>query len=297
MVFLFRRFLLATAQVLAVSCLSFAMFSAAAGDFYSAATAADPRLREGSVNALRRRAGLDRPLPARYAAWLGSVASGEFGESIAYHLPLRALLGPRIRATLRVALPALAAAWVMGLLLAFAAVRFGFGSWEPGAAAVALIPDVVAVSLLLWVAVWAGLPTGTMTLPVVALAFALLPGIFLHAASSLRAAIRLEFVGLARSRGLGGARLWLRYILPAAANPLISLAALTAAGAIGASFLVEVITGWPGLGPFFLDAVQARDYPVVQTVIAGLAALLALCNFAADVLLYRLDPRIRTPHV
>jgi peptide/nickel transport system permease protein len=56
------------------------------------------------------------------------------------------------------------------------------------------------------------------------------------------------------------------------------------------------MTGWPGLGPWFLEAVQARDYEAVQAVILVLAFFLTLTNFAADLILYRIDPRIRLPH-
>jgi peptide/nickel transport system permease protein len=159
-----------------------------------------------------------------------------------------------------------------------------------------MIPDIVAVSLLLWLAVWMGLSITGPWLPIAGLAFAMAPVVFLHASIELRHARDFDFVRIAASRGISGGRLWLRYILRAAANPLVSLAGLSIAGAIGASFVVEVLTGWPGLGPLFLDAVQARDYPIVQTVLILLAAVLIFSNFAADLLLYRLDPRIRLPH-
>jgi peptide/nickel transport system permease protein len=71
---------------------------------------------------------------------------------------------------------------------------------------------------------------------------------------------------------------------------------MSLAAAIGSCFVVEVLTGWPGLGPMFLEAVQARDYPIVQTVVVLLALVLALSNLAADLLLFRLDPRIRMSH-
>jgi peptide/nickel transport system permease protein len=87
--------------------------------------------------------------------------------------------------------------------------------------------------------------------------------------------------------------LWRSYLFPAAANPLVSLAGLSLAGAIGSSLLVEVLLGWPGLGPMFLEAALTRDYPVVISVVMLLGTVLTISNLLADLVLYRLDPRIR----
>ena len=159
-----------------------------------------------------------------------------------------------------------------------------------------MVPDVIAVGLLLWLAVEAGIPIAGGWLPIVGLTSSLIPVVFLHASGEIRHARELEFVRIAESRGLSGSRLWLRFILRAAANPLVSLAGLSVAAMIASSFVVEVLTGWPGLGPLFLEAVQARDYPIVQSILMLLAVVLALSNLAADLALYRLDPRIRLPY-
>jgi len=82
--------------------------------------------------------------------------------------------------------------------------------------------------------------------------------------------------------------------LPAALNPLISLLGLSLGSLLSASLLVEIVTGWPGLGPLFLEAVMARDFAVVLAVVMLSAAFLLIGNLVADLLLYRFDPRIRT---
>jgi peptide/nickel transport system permease protein len=159
-----------------------------------------------------------------------------------------------------------------------------------------MVPDVIAVSVMLWIAVAAGVSISGAWLPTVALAFALTPVIFLHAFGEISHSREQDFVRIAEARGIAGRRLWLRYVFRSAANPLITLAGLSVAAAIASSFVVEVLTGWPGLGPLFLEAVQARDYPIVQTVLMMLATVLAISNLAADLALYRLDPRIRLPN-
>jgi peptide/nickel transport system permease protein len=101
------------------------------------------------------------------------------------------------------------------------------------------------------------------------------------------------FLQAARGHGIGPIRLLLRHALPAAANPLISLFGLSLAGLVSASFLVEVITGWPGIGPLFLEAIYSRDFHVVMAVVMLFSLFLIIANLIADLLLYAADPRVR----
>jgi peptide/nickel transport system permease protein len=294
--FLLRRASAAAIQLLCVSVASFVLFRLVPGDIYSAALE-NPQISAETVQHLREQQGLQESWSLRYLHWVESSMRGDFGVSLAYGVPVRTLMVGRAMKTLGIAAPALFLAWAAGLAFAFLAARWRWTSGiEPGAAAAAMIPDVIAVSLILWLAVWAGLSITGAWLPVTGLTLALAPVVFLHASGELRAACDLEFVRIAQLRGISGLRLWFRFILPAAANPLVSLAGISIAAAVGSSFVVEVLTGWPGLGPLFLEAVQARDFPIVQTIIVMLAAVLTASNLAADLLLYRLDPRIRVPH-
>lgn len=290
MPYLVRRLLLAVLQLIAVAFASFALFTLVPGDYYTAAQA-DPRQSNQTLDSLRQ----SRPSRS-FGQWLNAAAAGDFGTSIAYGIPVRRLLAPRIAKTLAIALPALLLAWIVAATIAMLAARARWLPIETPTAAGAMIPDIVGVSLLIWIAVSSGLPIDSALLPIAALAITLLPAIVLHAGTQLREADCQDFVRLAKSRGINGARLSLRYLLPAAANPLVSLAGLSIASSVSASFVVEVLTGWPGLGSLFLEAVQARDYPIVETVILLLAAVLISANLAVDLFLYNLDPRMRTPH-
>ena len=84
---------------------------------------------------------------------------------------------------------------------------------------------------------------------------------------------------------------------PAALNPLVSLFGFSLGTLLSASLLVEVLVGWPGLGPLFLEAIMARDFALVLGVVMSSAVLLIAGNLIADLLLYRADPRIRTPWI
>ena len=296
MIFFLWRSLASLAQLLVLSVLLFLFFRVLPGDIYTEQLA-DPQASRQTIEALRQAAGLRSSWPHRYRDWAVSCVRGDFGTSLAYGIPVSRLIAPRIQKTLAISVPALLLAWLLGTGGGLLAVRFRWTiTLDPGAAAAAMIPDVIAVSLMLWLAVWAGIRITGAWLPIVGLTFSLLPVVFLHVSQQVRQARELEFVRIAQSRGISGRRLWLRFILRAAANPLVSLAGLSVAATIGSSFVVEALTGWPGLGPLFLEAVEARDYPIVQTILMLLAAVLALSNLAADLALYRLDPRIRVPH-
>jgi ABC-type dipeptide/oligopeptide/nickel transport system permease component len=296
MTFLLWRTVTSLVQLLVLSVVLFLFFRVLPGDIYTEQLA-DPQASRQTIEANREAAGLRNSWPHRYRDWVASCFKGDFGTSLAYGIPVSRLVAPRIQKTLAISVPALVLAWLLGTGGGLLAVRFRWTiTLDPGAAAAAMVPDVIAVGLMLWLAVWAGLRITGAWLPIVGLTSSLLPVIFLHVSEQVRSARELEFVRIAESRGISGARLWLRFILRAAANPLVSLAGLSVAATIGSSFVVEALTGWPGLGPLFLEAVQARDYPIVQTVLMLLAAVLALSNLAADLALYRLDPRIRLPH-
>jgi ABC-type dipeptide/oligopeptide/nickel transport system permease component len=296
MIFFLRRSLASLIQLFVLSVVLFLFFRVLPGDIYTAELG-DPQVSRQTIEALREAAGLKNSWPHRYRDWAASCFKGDFGASLAYGIPVSRLVARRIPKTLAISASAMALAWLLGIGGGLLAVRFRWTvALDPGVAAAAMVPDVIAVSLLLWLAVEAGVPIGGAWLPIAALTSSILPVVFLHVSREVCNAREIEFVRIAESRGISGARLWLRFILPAAANPLVSLAGLTVAATIGASFVVEALTGWPGLGPLFLEAVQARDYPVVQTILMLLATVLALSNLAADLTLYHLDPRIRLPH-
>ena len=131
------------------------------------------------------------------------------------------------------------------------------------------------------------------TLPVLALTVATLPIFFRHVRAGMLEALALPSIEAARAHGIPRRRILFRYALPAAANPLISLLGLSVATLLSASLVVEVIMGWPGLGPMLLEAIMARDLYVVIGAVMLSTVFLVAGNFLADLLLYVSDPRIR----
>jgi peptide/nickel transport system permease protein len=102
-----------------------------------------------------------------------------------------------------------------------------------------------------------------------------------------------SFMRAVHGHGIPAKRLLFRHALPAAANPLITLFGLSVAGLLSVSLLVEVIVGWPGIGPLLTEAILSRDLFVVIATVVVSTLFLAIGNLVADVLLYAFDPRIR----
>ena len=308
-----RRLIHSLLLLAGVSILSFLFSELAPGDFYSEMQN-DPRVTPETLAALRAQNGLDRPLPVRYATWLKSVARGEFGYSLAYHGPVAPLLRQRIPATLLLTAAATFLAWLLALPLGiWSAARRG--SWTDGSLKVILsfflaTPELLLAIMLLALAVQTGcLPAGGrntpgetgfgdtlrhLIIPVTVLTVGLMPVLVRHVRTSVAEAMDAPFALAARAHGIPARRLLLRHLLPAALNPLTQLFGFSLGTLLSASLLVEVIVGWPGLGPLFLEAIFARDFALVLGVIMISTAFLIAGNLVADLLLYRTDPRIRT---
>jgi peptide/nickel transport system permease protein len=307
-----RRLLHGLLLLVGVSLLSFLLADLAPGDYFSALRT-DPRVSAETVAALRAQYGLDRPLPVRYAAWAASVLRGDFGYSLAYNSPVGPLLWGRVRATLLLTGTATFLAWLIALPLGIwnATAR---GTWGDSVSKVVLsfllaIPDLLLAIVFLMLAVETGyFPAGGMmspgpervedvawhlVLPVVVLVLGMLPTLVRHVRASMAEAIDSPFALSARAQGIPRRRLLFRHLLPAAANPLISLFGFSLGTLLSASLLIEVVMGWPGLGPLFLEAIMARDFALVLAVVMLSASFLVVGNLLADILLYRMDPRIR----
>ncbi len=318
MYYLIRRAAHGIVLLLGVSILSFVLAQLAPGEFFQSVRL-DPRISAATVEALRSRYGLDRPLPVRYFLWLQSVARGDLGFSFAYDKPVMSLLRPRVGNTLVLAATAALLAWLVAIPVGVWSAAWR-GSWldrvcSTATSTLLAIPDLVVALGLLFLAVRTGwFPSGGMhsvgsadlsgwagmrdlgshiVIPCTALVLVLLPTLVRHVRASILETLDSPFVKTARAHGIPKRRVLWRQVLPAAANPLISLFGMTVGGLLSASLLIEVIMSWPGLGPLILEAILARDlYLVIGAVMLSTIMLLG-GNFFADVMLYASDPRIR----
>ena len=310
--YLMRRAVHGAALLVGVSLLSFLLLSLAPGNYLSQMRL-DPQISPETIAALRARYGLDQPLPVTYLRWAASVARGDMGYSFAYNTPAAPLLFRRAANTLVLTVTAALLAWLLSVPLGvWMAARAGRWPDRLGTAAMGTllaVPDLLLALGLMMLAVRTGaLPAGGMhsadasglgdlakhlILPAAVLVVGALPILVRHVRASVLEVLGTPYIQAARAHGIPPARLLFRHVLRAASNPLISLAGFWAGTLLSASLLVEVIMGWPGLGPLLLEAMLARDLFLVIDGVLLSAVFLVGGNLLADVLLYVADPRIR----
>ena len=316
--FLLRKVAHAAFLLLGVSVLAF-FFSALAPGNYFDEMRLNPQISAERLSALRAAYGVDQPLALRYARWAGALLHGDLGFSFAYNTPVAPLLWTRARNTLLLTGTATILVWMLALPLGvWSAEKLGRPadvalSWAT--AVLLILPDLALALGLLVLAVRSGwLPTGGlvsvgfdgfsaahkfrdvvwhMVLPETVLVASALPVLLRHVRAAVAEALEAPFLRAAEGHGISRGRLLYRYALPAAAHPLITLFGFSLGTLLSASLLVEVVMGWPGLGPFLLEAILARDLYVVIGGVLLSTVFLVSGNFVADVLLYWADPRIR----
>ena len=317
--YLARRLARAVFLLFAVSVLCFLLTRLAPGSFFDEIRL-NPQISPQTLAALQERYGLNRPLPLRYAHWLRSVVRGDFGFSIAYNTPVSRLMWSPAGHTLLLGGVAMVLCWLISVPLAVWSASYERSLFDRGISALSSllisVPEIVlAVGLLAFAVRSHALPVGGMTsvgfddlpawgkagdiarhmlAPVTILVLVGTPVIVRHLRASVLEVLHAPFVKAAGGCGIGGARLLFRHVLPAAANPAISLFGLSLAALLSGSLLVEVVTGWPGLGPLILDATLARDLDVVVAAAMLAAAMMIGGSLVADLLLLAADPRIRT---
>jgi peptide/nickel transport system permease protein len=318
MKYLRRRLAHGVLLLIGASVLCFLFTDMAPGSFFDEMKL-NPQISPETVAALRAHYGLDQPTPVRYIRWVESVVRGDWGYSFAYNSPVSSLLLVRARNTLLLTGVATLLVWLIAVPLGIWIAGHP-GGWSDrlcmGSTSVLLsIPELVLALGFLCLGVRThALPVGGMAavgfeqlgrwsklgdllthliIPVFTLVLAGLPVLLRHVRASVAEVMKAPFIDAARGHGISNVRVMFRYALPAAANPLISLFGFSIGGLLSGSLLVEVITGWPGLGPLLLEATMSRDFYVVVGVVMSSTVFMILGNFLADVMLVSMDPRVR----
>jgi peptide/nickel transport system permease protein len=316
--FLIKRLLHTIPILLGVSLLTFLLMSLTPGDYFTQLSQ-NPQITPEKLAELRAKQYLDRPWYVRYGYWLADAAHGDLGYSIAYKIPVSRVILGRLWNTFLLSAGALVLAWAVAMPLGIWAA-LNKDSWvDRFCSMIAFVglsvPDILLALLALMFAAATGwLPVGGaesptydlmtnsqqffdrarhLILPVVVLAASDLAGIMRQMRSNFLDIMRAEFVTTARAKGLPEFWVVYKHTLRNAINPLLTLFGYSLAGLLSGAFIVENIMAWPGLGRLTMDALFARDYPLVVASVVMAAGLLVAGNFVADVLLAWSDPRIR----
>jgi peptide/nickel transport system permease protein len=313
---LLRRAVTGAAVVFGVLTLMFFLLRLAPGD--PARLLVGPAATESQVAAQRHALGLDRPAPAQYAAWLGRFARGDWGTSIATGRPVRRMLGEAWPATVRLVGLSLVLSYLLGIAVGVVqAVRRG-----PLDTAL----SVVTVTLFALPGYWLGLMlvmlftyrarmlpafgaagfdadflTGGarladrlrhLALPLATLTLIGIGGTARYVRGAMLDVAGAQFVTIARAKGLSPTRVALHHVLRNALIPVLTLLGLSLPALFSGAVFIEAIFAWPGVGRVLVEAVQARDYPVVMAATAVSAVLVVLGNLLAELLVTWADPRV-----
>ncbi len=254
--------------------------------------------------ALRARLGLDLPLLEQWLRFLAGLARGDLGASLHSGDTVRALLARHFAATALLALAALTVALALGLPLGALAALHAGRRLDGLASAFAVLgmslPSFVLGPLLLilfaarlrWFPIGGAESAASLVLPALTLGLGLAAVLARMTRAALLDVLQQPFVLAARARGLGGAAVLLRHAARNAALPVVTVLGLQFGALLGGAVVTETVFDWPGVGQLLIEAIQRRDYPVVQ----GAVLLIALCyigvNALVELLYAWLDPRI-----
>lgn len=254
---------------------------------------------------VRASLGLDKSYPEQYWIFMNGLLHGDLGRSLVQRRAVSSMIGAALPNTLKLSawgfLVGVGSAFILGVLAATKR-----DSWlDNGTKFLAILGQALPtfwvgiVAIYLFAVHWHLLPTSGLggpdhfVLPVLTLAFFLLPGMMRLVRSSMLDVLDSEYVKLARIKGVPERTVIWKHALR---NALI--APLTAAGAIFASLItgtliLEQVFAWPGVGLLTIVAVNGRDFPVVQDVTLLVAVLVLLINLLVDIAYAYIDPRIR----
>ncbi|MDQ3138649.1 MAG: ABC transporter permease [Gemmatimonadota bacterium] len=317
MLSLVRRAASGLGVVLGVVTLMFALLRLAPGD--PARLLVGPAATVEQLAAQRHALGLDRPPAEQYVTWLGRFARGDWGTSIATGRPVRATLGQAWPATVRLVGISLVLSYLIGTAIGvLQAARGGRLDTALSIATVTLfaLPGywlglmlvMVFTYRLRWLPAFgaAGFdadflpPTARLAdrlrhlvLPLATLTLVGIGGTARFVRGAMLDVAGAPYVTVARSKGLSETRVTLRHVLRNALIPVVTLLGLSLPTLFSGAVFIEAIFAWPGVGRVLVEAVQARDYPVVMAATAVSAGLVVLGNLLAEVLVSWVDPRVR----
>ncbi|HYM70608.1 MAG TPA: ABC transporter permease [bacterium] len=256
------------------------------------------------VHAMEHLLGFDRPIYVQYAAYLWSAAHGDLGTSFSQNLPALQLVLERLPNTLYITLFAL-------VMMIAVAIPFGIVAATRSGSAADFLGSGVAVFGQSVPVFWLGLVLVLVfavrlrwfpTFGSGGLSHIVLPGVTLGAysmgvvtrlvRSSMLEVFQADFLRTARAKGLPHLRVTLKHALPNAILPALTMIGLQVAYLLGGAVVTEQVFAYPGMGQLALQAINSRDFNVVQAFVIVVAAITVLVNTTTDITYGWIDPRV-----
>ncbi|MBI2963998.1 MAG: ABC transporter permease [Deltaproteobacteria bacterium] len=254
---------------------------------------------------MRAALGLDRPLWSQYLGFLARTARGDLGRSLRDGAPVAGLIRARLPATLALAGAAGALAVALAIPLGVLSARHR-GRWLDAAATAfallgAALPNFVLGPLLVllfsvrlgWLPVSGADSAAGLLLPAATLGLGMSAILTRLTRTAVLDSLGADFIRTARAKGLSEARVFFRHALRGALLPVTTVFGLQLGSLLGGAIITETIFAWPGIGRLTLQAIEGRDYPLVQGCVLVIACGYVAANLLTDLAYQRLDPRVR----
>ena len=323
--YVLRRLAWAIPMVLGIATLVFLVLNLAPGD--PLMRYVRPGMTNEALEQVRVNLGLDQPLLVRYGKWLGAVARGDLGQSLARNRPVAEVVWSALPNTLVLAAVAFTAAFLLGIVMGVIQAVRQYSLLDSSLSVVALVfysmPSFwLALMLILVFSLFARnvwewpiwFPASGMVsvdhefmgawerlldrarhlfLPALSLTLVLAAGIARYMRGSMLEVIHQDYVRTARAKGLPERRVIFKHALRNALLPVATLAGLYLPFLFSGAVFIEWIFGWPGMGRLIVEAIGQRDYPVVMGTSLVFATMVVVGNLLADLLYAWIDPRVR----
>lgn len=309
--FIARRLLQAVPVILLASIFVFSLLQIVPGD--PAVSLAGPQATDAEVQTVRGRLGLNRPIVEQYLSWAGNAVRGNLGTSFRGGQPVLQQIRQSAEPTAELTLAAFLIEVTLGIALGVLAGMHVRSGWDwfltvfttVGIAIPHFVLGLVLLYLLSYRLGW--FPVGgqvpitenfgeglrSLVLPASVLGVTGAAVLARFVRSSMAQVMSQDFVRTARAKGLRESAVMVRHALRNSLIPVITVIALQFGGLLAGSVVIENVFSRPGLGRLVVNAIQGRDYPVVQGTLLILVGIFVLVNLVADLLYGVIDPRIR----
>ncbi len=273
---------------------------------------------EAYYNLIRAKFGLDQPLPTQLWLYISSVLQGDLGYSLSHQQPVGSVIVARVPATLLLVLSSTIIASLAGVWLGVETAHREDSFYDRIVNAISLaghsIPSFsIGLVLLLIFSLYLGLfPAQGMTsagrtlsgpaylvdllthlaLPVVTLAFVQIAQVLRITRAQMISVLRENFITTARAKGVGENKVLYGHALRNAMLPIVTIIGSDIGVLLSGAVLVETVFAYPGLGRLMIDAVAARDYPMLLGILLMISVSVAVVNFLVDMIYPVIDPRI-----
>ncbi|GIO05571.1 peptide ABC transporter permease [Brevibacillus reuszeri] len=277
-----------------------------------AAVLLGPQASPDEIAKMRESLGLNQPMYLQYIDFLGSLLQGDLGTSLGYHQPVLSLILERFPNTLLLSVCALAIALLIGIPAGIISATKQYSAWDYTVMILSLVGVSMpifwlGVMLVLYFSVHLGwLPATGMgslsegfgsvithlVLPSIALSTIPMATFARITRSSMLEVIRQDYIKTARAKGLREFFVVWKHALKNAMTPLLTVMGMQISSMLGGAVLTETIFSWPGMGRLVVDAIENRDFVVVQGTVLFIAVIFVLINLLVDILYTVVNPRV-----